>query len=203
MIPPHAAALAAASREVVMPFGSLWLPVVVASVVVFFLSFLIHMVLRSHRADYKGLPNEDAVAEVMRKGGIAPGYYTIPYCPDPKQMADPAIQQRYEKGPVALIAVVPNGPPRMAGYLAQWFGFCLLTSFVCGYVARHTLQPGADPMMVLRITGTIAFVAHGFSALVDSIWRGIPWTNTVRNLIDGLVYALATGLTFRLLWPAA
>lgn len=185
-----------------MPFGSLWLPVVVSSIAVFVLSAIVHMVLRTHRADYKGLPNEGAVADVMRKGGLAPGYYVTPYCPDPKQMADPAVKERYDKGPVAMIAVVPNGLPRMGIHLTQWFLFCLLMSFVCAYIARHTLQPGADPMMVMRIIGAVAFVGYGLPALVNSIWHGIPWTNTVRMLMDGAVYALATGLTFRLLWPA-
>jgi len=71
------------------------------------------------------------------------------------------------------------------------------------YVARHTLQPGADGLLVMRITGSVAFAAYGVSHLSDSIWKGQPWSNTARALIDAVIYALLTGLTFRLLWPAA
>ena len=49
----------------------------------------------------------------------------------------------------------------------------------------------------------MAFAAYSLSNVVDSIWKGQPWANTVRAVADGTVYALLTGLTFRLLWPAA
>lgn len=34
-------------------------------------------------------------------------------------------------------------------------------------------------------------------------WKGQPWADTVRAIVDGAIYAPLTGLTFRLLWPAA
>jgi hypothetical protein len=49
----------------------------------------------------------------------------------------------------------------------------------------------------------VAFAGYGLAHLSDSIWKGQPWSNTIRALIDGLIYCLLTGLTFRLLWPAA
>ena len=91
----------------------------------------------------------------------------------------------------------------MPKHLALWFGFCVLVSFVAAYVARHTLQPGADGMLVMRITGTVAFAGYVASEVSDSIWKGQPWANTFRFLIDGIVYSVLTGLTFRLMWPAA
>ena len=36
----------------------LWMPIAVSSVVVFFASFILHMVLTYHRADYKPLPRD-------------------------------------------------------------------------------------------------------------------------------------------------
>jgi hypothetical protein len=186
-----------------MPIGSLWLPVLVSAVAVWLVSSILHMVLRYHRADYKKLPAEEAVAQTVREAGPAPGVYFIPYVPDPSMMKDPAIRKRYEDGPVALITVLRNGPPAMAKYLVQWFLLCLLASFVTAYVARHTLSPGTDSLTVLRITGTVAFIAYGFGYLQDSIWKGIPWANSLRSLLDAAIYALVTGFTFRLLWPGA
>ena len=186
-----------------MPFGSLWLQVIVSAVVVFVASSILHMALKYHRADYKPLPNDDAVREALAKGNPAPGVYFTPYCPDMKQMREPAIREKFEKGPVAMITVCPKGAPVMPKYLALWFGFNVLVSFVAAYVARHTLQPGADGMLVMRITGTVAFAAYVLSHLSDSIWKGQPWGNTLRHAVDGMIYALLTGVTFRLLWPAA
>ena len=186
-----------------MPFGSLWLPVIVSAVVVFVASSILHMALKYHKADYKPLSNEDAVRDALAKGNLAPGIYFTPYCPDMKQMKEPAIMEKFKKGPVALVTVLPKGAPDMPKHLALWFAFSVLVSFVAAYVARHTLQPGADGMLVMRITGTVAFAGYALSQLSDSIWKGQPWSNTLRHVVDGLIYALLTGLTFRLMWPAA
>jgi hypothetical protein len=92
----------------------------------------------------------------------------------------------------------------MGKYLGQWFLFCLLVSFVTGYVARHAgLGFGADGMQVLRLTATVSFMAYAFGRIQESIWMAIPWPNSLRGILDGLLYALTTGIVFRLLWPAA
>ncbi len=185
-----------------MPFGSLWLPVIVSAIVVFVASSILHMVLKYHKADFKPLPNEGAVREALAKGSPAPGIYFTPYCADMKQMNDPAIKEKFEKGPVAMITVCPKGAPMMPKLLALWFGFTLLVSLVAACVARHTLHPGDGGMLVMRITGTVAFAGYALSHVSDSIWKGQPWANTLRAVVDGAIYALLTGLTFRLLWPA-
>lgn len=186
-----------------MPFLSLWIPVLVSAVAVFAISSFLHMALTYHGADYKALPNEDAVREALGKGSLAPGLYHVPYANDPKSMQDPATQAKFDKGPVALVTVVPNGLPPIPKHLAQWFVFSVFVSFVAAYVARHTLHPGDDGMLVMRITGTVAFAAYGLTNVLDSIWKGQPWANTGRALVDGAIYAMVTGVTFRLLWPTA
>ena len=185
-----------------MPFGSLWIPVVVSAVVVFLASSVVHMLLKYHKADYRGLPQEEAVREALGKTDLAPGVYVTPYCSDMKKMEEPAMKEKYAKGPVALITLLPKGVPAMPKYLTLWFFFSLFVSFVAAYVARHTLQPGADGLLVMRITGSVAFAAYGVSHLSDSIWMGKPWSNTIRALIDAVIYALLTGLTFMVLWPS-
>ena len=120
-----------------MPFGSLWLPVVVAAVAVWIVSAIVHMVLRYHRADYKRLPDEDAVAAAVRKDNPGPGVYFIPYCADMSQLKDPAVRKKFEDGPVAILTLRRNGMPGMGSSLVQWFLLCFLVSFVTGYIARR------------------------------------------------------------------
>lgn len=182
-----------------MSYGTLWLPILVSTIVVWLASAVLHMVLKHHNADYKPLANEDAVGEALRKSDAAPGVYFIPHVPDYGQMKDPAVQEKFVKGPVALVTVMRSGPPTMGRNLMLWLGFCALVSFVAAYLARHSLGAAADGMSVMRVTGTIAFVAYGMSAIVDSIWRAIPWSNTLRTMFDGAIYAVLTGLTFWLL----
>ena len=185
-----------------MPFGSLWLPVVVSAVAVWLVSAVLHMVLKYHRADFKQLSNEEVVGQALRAATSGPGVYVIPYC-EMSQMKDPAVQKRYEDGPVGLLTVMRSGMPNMGKVLGLWFLFCFLVSFVTGYVARHSLDPVAYGMEVMRLTGTVAFVGYGFGYIQDSIWHGMPWSNTLRGLLDALIYGVVTGLVFRFLWPGA
>jgi hypothetical protein len=184
-----------------MPFGSLWMPVLASAAAVFVVSSILHMALRYHRADHKQLPGEDAIREALGKQKPAPGLYMTPYC-EMKEMSEPAMKEKFEKGPIAIVSVLPNGMPAMGKLLGLWFGFCVLVSFVAAYIARHTLMPGADGMTVMQITGTVAFAGYFLGNVSDSIWKAQPWANTARFLIDGVIYAVVTGLTFRLLWPS-
>jgi hypothetical protein len=186
-----------------MPIGTLWLPVILSAVAVFIASSIIHMALKYHRADHRRLPSEEAVREALGKANPEPGMYFTPYCADHKQMNEPAVKEKFAKGPVAILTVYPKGVPNLGSHLALWFGFSLLVSFTAAYVARHTLMPGAPGLEVMRITGALAFTAYGLSNISDSIWKGQPWGNTVRALIDAAIYAVVTGLIFRALWPAA
>jgi len=186
-----------------MPFGSLWLPGVVSAVAVFVVSAILHMVLKYHKADYKQLSDEESIAAAIRKTSPAPGLYFIPYCADFSQLKEPAVRKKFEDGPVAALIMRQAGIPGMGKNLAQWFLYCLLVSFVTAYVARHTLSFSSPGMEVLRITGAVAFAAYGLGYLQDSIWKMIPWSNSLRGILDAVFYALATGLVFRWLWPAA
>lgn len=185
-----------------MPFGSLWLPVTVSAVAVFVVSSVLHMLLKYHKADYKRLPNEDAVRDVLGKAAPSPGLYYTPYCVDMKDMQDPAVLEKYAKGPVALITVLPTGMPKLQKHLALWFGFSLLVSFFAGYVARHVPGLGASSKEIMRVTGSVAFAGYGLGRIMDSIWKGQPWANTAREMFDAGIYALVTAATFALLWPS-
>jgi len=185
-----------------MPFGTLWLPVVLSAVGVFIVSAVLHMALKYHKRDYRSLPNEEAVRAALG-GSLAPGLYFTPYCTDMKQTQEPGMKEKFVKGPVAMITIRPRGEVAMGKHLALWFGYTLLVSFTVAYIARHTLAPGAAGIDVLRLTGTIAFVGYGFGTFIDSIWKGQPWSNSFLEMLDGAIYAVTTGVLFRLLWPAA
>jgi len=46
--------------------STLWLPILLSSVIVFVVSSVIHMALPWHKNDYPRVPNEDKVMECMR-----------------------------------------------------------------------------------------------------------------------------------------
>jgi hypothetical protein len=64
----------------VVSIASLWLPILVAAVLVFVASAVLHMMFKYHRADYGMVPREDAVMDAPRPFSIPPGDYMLP-CP--------------------------------------------------------------------------------------------------------------------------
>jgi hypothetical protein len=181
--------------------GSLWGPILLSAVLVFFTSFIIHMVLKYHNKDYARLANEDAVRAAFRGASPAPAQYIIPYCAEMNQMKTPEMQQKYTEGPVAVLNIMRPGVPSMGKPLTQWFIFSLVVSFFIAYVASHAILAGAPYLQVFRIVGAVGFLAYGASQVQQSIWWGKPWRNTWKDVFDGLVYGLVTAGTFGWLWP--
>ena len=108
---------------------------------------------------------------------------------------------KYKEGPVAMMTVFPNGTPALPKFLGIWFVYCLVISFFVAYLAGRTMTPGAPYPAVFRAAGTAAFLAYGLSQLSNGIWKGQPWSVTLKEVIDGLLYGLLTGGTFGWLWP--
>lgn len=184
-----------------IPIFSLWAPILVSAVLVFFASWLLHMLLTYHRRDVRQLPDEPGTVEALRRGGLEPGLYVFPYCAKPKEMGSPEMQEKYKKGPIGLLTVLPSGPPNMGKHLGLWFGFCLLVGIFVAYLAGRFLPAGTEYLEVFRFTGTLAFMAYAMGEITDSIWKGQPWGNTLRAIVDGLVYSLLTAGSFGWLWP--
>jgi len=179
----------------------LWLPILLSTVLVFFASALLNMVLKFwHTPDYSGFPNEDEVRAAIRKGGTGPAMFLVPYC-KPEDMKKPEAQQKYAEGPVAFVMLRASGPMSMGGSLGTWFVFCLLVSIVAGYLAGVTLAPGADGAQVFRVVAVAALLGHAFGPLPNGIWWAHPWKSVFKYVVDGIIYALIVAAIFAWLWP--
>lgn len=184
-----------------VPLASLWLPILLSAVIVFFASSLVHMVLTYHRSDFEKVPGEDAVARALGPMRIPPGDYVMPYAGSPDAMKSPDYQARVEAGPVMLMTVMPNEIPGMGASLLQWFVYCVVVSLFAGYVAGRALGPDVVYLDVFRFAGTVAFAGYGLALAQNSIWFRRKWSTTVKSMADALLYALLTAGTFGWLWP--
>lgn len=181
--------------------ASLWLPILLSAVAVFAISSVVHMVLTYHRSDFVKLSNEEEVLKGLREAGVAPGAYYFPCPDDPKDMGSPEMQEKYKRGPVGLMTVLPNSPPMMPKFLAMWFVNTLVVSFLLAYVASRTLDAGSDFLTVLRIVGTVGFLSYSAAHASESIWKGQAWSTTFKHIFDGFLYGLASGAIFAWMWP--
>jgi hypothetical protein len=179
----------------------LWLPIVLSAVLVFVVSSLLHMVLKYHNSDYRPLANEDEVRAAIMKGAPTAGQYVIPHATSMADMKNPGMVQKYMDGPVGLIVLRPTGIPKMGSFLGLWFVYSVVISFLAALVAAHTVSYGAGHGYIFHVIALVTFLGYAGALPQSAIWRGEPWSATLKLIFDGLIYALVTAETFSLLWP--
>ena len=180
---------------------SLWAPIVLAAVLVFVVSSILHMVLPYHRSDWGKLPSEDEVMEALGRFKIPPGDYIIPCAGTPDTMRSPAFQEKMKRGPVALMTMMESGVPKMGTSLAWWFVYAIVVSIFAAYVAGRALPPGTEYLQVFRFAGTTAFAGYALALWQNTIWYKRSVSATAKSTFDGLIYALLTAGAFGWLWP--
>ena len=184
-----------------IPLIALWLPILLSTVIVFFASFIMHMVLAYHKSDYRKLPDEDRVTDALRSAGVTRGpAYFFPFCSF-KEMKSAPMVEKMKRGPVGLLTVLPSAPPAMGKNMVQWFLYCVVISIFAAYLSGWLLAPGTAFWQVFRLTGTLAFLGYGAAHAQESIWSGRSWVVTLKHLFDSVIYALLTAGTFAWLWP--
>jgi hypothetical protein len=184
-----------------VPIVALWLPILLAAVLVFVVSSIIHMLLPYHRSDLRGVPDQDRVMEALRPFPIPPGDYVLPHASSMKESGTPEFVEKMRQGPVMLMTVLPNGPISMGSSLVQWFLYSVLIGIFVAYVGGRTLPPGTEYMKVFQITSCVAFMGYALALLHTSIWFKRKWSTTLKSVFDGILYGLVTAGAFSWLWP--
>ncbi|MBO6575961.1 MAG: hypothetical protein JJ896_10070 [Rhodothermales bacterium] len=181
---------------------ALWLPILVATVLVFLASWIMHTVLPLHHNDFDKLPNEESFLADSRAAGWRPGQYAFPRPDDPKDWMNEEFQAKANQGPMGIVFVGP-GMDGMGKQLGQHFAYCLFISVFAAYIGAETLAAGTEYMQVFQVTGAVAFAAYGLAHVSHAIWWMHSWSSTGKYLLDALVYGLLTAGAFGWLWPGA
>lgn len=180
--------------------AALWLPILLAAVIVFVASSIIHMVLPYHKSNYRQLSGEDHVRAAIRASNPSPGLYNFPFCTQ-KELNSAEMKAKFTEGPVGHMIIMPKGPVFLPKFLIQWFVFCLVVGIVVAYLDVHTMARGATYRHVFAVTGLAAFLAYSVGGLSNAVWKGFPWRMVLFEAFDGLIYAALTAGTFGWLWP--
>jgi hypothetical protein len=81
--------------------------------------------------------------------------------------------------------------------LLQWFGLNLVVALVAACMAIGAMSP----QHAAHTAGLATLLAYGAGAVSESIWMGKPWAATLKDLLDAVIYAVATAAVFMWLWP--
>ena len=112
-------------------------------------------------------------------------------------MKSEAFIQKQKQGPVGVIQVWEECG-KMGEQLGCRFVFLLVTSFCIAYLATLGVPSGADFMKVFRFVGTVGILIYTAANVPSAIWFRSRLTG---HVIDGVLFGLATGIIFALLWP--
>ena len=181
--------------------AQLWVPILLSAILVFVASSIIHMLIQWHKGDYKGLQNEDEVRAAIRKGNPPPAMYVLPFCSDMKKMGEPEMQKKYAEGPNAVLTIIKPGLPSMGPMLGKWFLYNLFISLVVACLAARVFPPGTGYLPVFKVAGLAAWLGYAGATPSGSIWMGRPWSISIKDMVDGLIYAGMTAGSFGWLWP--
>jgi hypothetical protein len=179
--------------------ATLWLPIVLATIVVFFLSAAAWMALPHHRGDYGRLEKEDQLLDALKNLGVPAGRYMFPNAGSHANAQTEEFKKKHEHSPIGTITVF--GKVNMGANMATTFAFFLVANILLAYLGWVALE-GTKPdfMRVFRVVGTAAVLMYTCGSIPNDIWFKRP---IVTNLIDGVVFGIVSGLIFASLWPAS
>jgi hypothetical protein len=179
----------------------LLLPALLAAVLVFVVSSIVHMVTPWHAGDFQKLPNEDGVLAALRPFNIVPGQYVAPRPSSMKDLGTPEFREKLNRGPNVMMNVMPNVQGGMGRQLALWFLYSAAVALFAGYITSRAVGIGADRSVVFRFVAAITFAAYSIGLWQQSIWYRHSWLVTLKSTIDGVIYGCVTALAFAWLWP--
>lgn len=188
------------SPDLLVSLADLWLPILLAGVAVFFLSFLAWTVSPHHKPEYRKLPNEGDFLDAVRRLSIPAGGYMFPYC-DAAMMKTEEGKQLMRAGPWGRMRVYGK-QPGIGGSLLGSFVMCVVVSALVALVGSMTMPRGESFEQVFKVLGLVSVLAYTVAFVPHIIWFERSWRVFFTNLIDGVAYGVATGLLFAWLWPA-
>ncbi len=180
-----------------MSVFELWLPILLAGLAVHVASTLAWMVLPHHKPEWGKFDGEDELLNLIDQQGNAGEQYLFPFARKPAEMQAEEYKQKVARCRGTL--VVWSAPPNMGANIGLTIAHFFLVSYVIGYLASLALQPGAAFLEVFQFVFTAGVLAHVFCGLPHVIWFR---RKVAMEVLDGLAYALITGLVYAALWPA-
>ncbi len=181
--------------------SALWMPILLSAAVIWIVSGIIWMAMPHHKSDFAKIEDEEGVMDALRGRIPGPGVYYFPWGMG-SDLGTDEYKEKARKGPVGILRVrSAEDTLNMMPALVKSFILYLVIAILIAYLASHTLPIGTDYLTVFRVTGTAAFLAHGFSVWQEHNWFALPASVALKGTLDAVVYAAFTGGVFGWLWP--
>jgi len=163
---------------------ALWIPIVLATVLMFVASAVVWMVLPHHKKDWAALPNEAAAASAL--SGTPSGQYVVP--------------KNHMASDWAAFVLVRSARSSMGKNMTLHFLNQLLISAMTAYIIFYSLPYEAGYLQVFRVAGSALLLGYIGALLNRSIFWGWTWRSTLMEVVDGIIYSLLGAGVFGWWW---
>lgn len=181
-----------------MTVYELWLPILLAGLATHVISTICWTALPHHKPEWNRLPVEDEFIGLLETGNVPPNQYIVPHAAHGQQAGSEEYLTKAAR--CSAMVVVWEAPLRMGPAILKTLIYFFAAAFCIGYLASLGVPRGAEFGRVLQFVTTAALLTHCFAHFPHVFWfrRRIGL-----ELVDGAAQAIATGLIFAALWPAA
>jgi hypothetical protein len=170
--------------------------------VMFFWLGLAWMALPHHQADFRGVPQPEGLDAVLDKLEHGKAFYCYPFMNDyPGGQNDPDFKARMEKGPNAMITVLPRGDCMSGAVFLRGFLLNLLDAFglalLCSVLASHV--PGLpDKVALCAVVGAFLGISS-YGGM--SNWMFLPWRFSWMSVLDRVIGFALIGVVLHFCLP--
>lgn len=174
----------------------LWLPILLSGLATHILSTLAWTALPHHKPEWTRLPAEDDLHNLLTKHQTGPGQFIFPFASGSQEMKSDAFQQK--AGKCSGMLILWPSPTNMGKAIALTLTTFLVIAFVIGYLASIGLNSESTFMRVFQFVTTAGLLAHVAAKFPFVFWFR---RKIAMDVLDGVVYAVVTGLIFAYFWP--
>lgn len=158
------------------------------AVVLFIWSGIAWMALPHHKGDFHPLADRSDIEAALAAANANPGMYCIPHMDEFEQgLKDPALAERMQSGPNAMVVVMPKGPPMTGATFVRSFALNLFEALACvmllNLVGEH-VPTLADKVVLFALVGLFNGVSSYCSM---SNWMCLPWRFAWTNVFDNVL----------------
>ncbi|PLX30646.1 MAG: hypothetical protein C0600_07790 [Ignavibacteria bacterium] len=179
------------------------LATLLGGLIIFVWGSIHHMFLPISSAEFSGLPNEEAVLEVLAENIPEPGQYFYPWIDMSQQPSDAEMEawnEKHRNGPVGILLYRPiGGEPMPPTMMVNEFLSNIFTALLLALIAASLAGSWLKRSMLLSLVGLFAAGAISFSTWN---WFGYPFIGMVSEALEVFIAALLAGMLIAKLVPA-
>lgn len=180
-----------------MSVFDLWLPILATGIATHIASTIAWMALPHHKPEWRKLPVEDELQDWLDSKNVAAEQYLFPHTHDPEVMKSEDFQHKMQSKCRGMLILWPE-PVNMGAAIGKTLAFFFVAAFMIGYLTSLASLDGSF-MDVFRFTFTAALLTHCAGEFPGVFWFR---RKVAMSLLDGLAFAIITGLLFAWLWPS-